>query len=89
MAGTLRASAVTVEELEIGSFVWVLLEQGLEWEQPSRAKHPTKSYANAMASGLLALEGLIDDLEIGSRKPEVERLGPKRAAFGFGFGGMK
>ena len=89
MAGPLRAIAVTVEEPETGSFVWVLLEQGLEWEQLLRAERATKSYAKAMASGLLALQGLIDNLEVGPRESKDERKGTAHAAFGFGFGVMK
>jgi len=49
----LRATAVTVEELEPGAFVWVLQEQGPEWEELSRADLLSKSYVKAMASGLL------------------------------------
>lgn len=89
MPGALRAIAVTVEEPEPGAFVWVLLEQGVDWA-PLRAGRPSKSYATAMANGLLALQGLIDDLETGPREPEAERAPAKKhATFGFGFGVLK
>lgn len=90
MPGALRAIAVTVEEPKPGAFVWVLLEQGLEWAPLLRAEQPSKSYARAVANGLLALQGLIADLEIGPREPETERAPSKKhATFGFGFGVLK
>lgn len=89
MAGPLRAIAVTVEEPEPGAFFWVLLEQGLEWEELSRDERSLKSYAKAMSSGLSALQDLIDNLDVGPREPEAERKSSKRATFGFGFGVLK
>ena len=89
MAGALRAIAVTVEEPEPGAFVWVLVEQGSEWAQFSQAEKARGSYARAMADGLLALQDLIEDLEIGPRMPELHHSPATRASFGFGFGGLK
>lgn len=89
MAGALRAIAVTVEEPEPGAFVWVLLEQESEWAQLSQAEKARGSYAQAMADGLLALQDLIEDLEIGPRMPELRHSPAERASFGFGFGGLK
>lgn len=91
MAGALRAIAVTVEEPKPGAFVWVLVEQGVGWATLSQAERPTRSYAKAMANGLLALQDLIEDLEIGPREPEPQdtHSAVERASFGFGFGELK
>ena len=80
----LRSIAVSVEEVEPGAFEWVLFEQGIEWSLLKRANRPTVSYAKAMAAGLLALQGMIDDLDAGPREQETEERAPKRATFGFG-----
>ena len=85
----LRSIAVSVEEVEPGAFEWVLFEQGIEWSPLMRADRPTATYAKAMAAGLLALQGMIDDLDAGPREQETEERAPKRATFGFGFGGLK
>jgi hypothetical protein len=88
--GGLRALAVTVEEPKPGAFFWVLLEQGVEWAPLSRAARPSKGYAKAMANGLLALQGLIEDLEAGPREPERAPASAKKGTtFGFGFGVLK
>lgn len=89
MAGALRAIAVTVEEPEPGAFVWVLVEQGVGWATLSQAERSSPSYAKAMANGLLALQDLIEDLEIGPRVPEAAHSAAERASFGFGFGALK
>lgn len=85
----LRSIAVSVEEVEPGAFEWVLFEQGIEWSLLKRANRPAASYDKAMAAGLLALQGMIDDLDSGPREEETEERPPKRATFGFGFGGLK
>ena len=85
----LRSIAVSVEEVEPGAFEWVLIERGIEWSLLKRAKRPTASCAKAMAAGLLALQGMIDDLDAGPREEETGERAPKRATFGFGFGGLK
>ena len=84
----LRSIAVTVEEVAPDAFEWVLLERGAEWASLQRAKQPVASYAKAMAAGLLALQDMVDDLDAGPREAEAD-LQPKRANFGFGFGGLK
>lgn len=89
MAGALRHIAVTVEEPEAGEFEWVLFEQGVEWTLLKRSKRPTASYAKAMATGLLVLQDMIEDLDAGPREEEAVDRPPKRATFGFGFGGLK
>lgn len=85
----LRSIAVSVEEVEPGAFEWVLFERGIEWSLLKRANRPTASYAKAMAAGLLALQGMINDFDAGPREEEKEERAPKRATFGFGFGGLK
>lgn len=85
----LRSIAVSVEEVERGDFEWVLFEHGVEWTLLKRANRPTASYSKAMAAGLLALQGLIEDLDAGPREERAKEQPPKRATFGFGFGGLK
>jgi hypothetical protein len=85
----LRSIAITIEEAEEGGFVWVLLEQVVEWSPIKRAEQPTKSYARAMADGLLALQVLIADLDAGPREPASTGSPVKREKFGFGFGLLK
>ena len=85
----LRSIAVTVEETTPGAFEWVLLERSIEWAPLHRAKRPLATYAKAMAAGLLALQDLVDDLDAGPREAEADAQPPKRANFGFGFGGLK
>lgn len=89
MDGALRSIAVTVEEPRPGAFEWVLLELSAEWGPIQRAKHATDSYAQAMAAGLWVLQQMIVDLDAGPRERARERPPAKRAAFGFGFGGLK
>lgn len=85
----LRSIAVTVEEATPGAFEWVLLERGVEWAALSRAKRPVASYGVAMAAGLRALQDMVDDLDAGPREVQADAEAPKRATFGFGFGGLK
>lgn len=89
MAGALRAIAVTVEEPKPGAFIWVLVEQGVGWATLSQAERPSRSYSKAMANGLLALQDLIEDLEVGPREPGDTHSAVERASFGFGFGELK
>lgn len=85
----LRSIAVTVEEPVPGEFEWVLLERGIDWAPLHRTKRPVATYAKAMAAGLLALQDLVDDLDAGPRDAEADAQPPRRATFGFGFGGLK
>jgi hypothetical protein len=82
----LRSISVTVDEPEHGLYFWQLLEHnGIDWEQLKFAEQPAPTYAQAMAAGLLALQALIDDLDIGPREPDIETAAPtKRSLFGFG-----
>jgi hypothetical protein len=48
-----------------------------------------KSYKAAMAAGLLELQKMVDDLDIGPREDEPEPAKAKKksgSVFGFGFG---
>ena len=65
----LRAIAVTIVETEQGGFEWCLLEQsGKRWTTQLTAEESLRSYRKAMAAGLLALQGLIEDLDAGPRE---------------------
>lgn len=85
----LRSIAVTVEEAAPGAFEWVLLERDIDWVLLCRAKRPAATYAKAMASGLLALQDMIENLDVGPRDEQADTPPHKRATFGFGFGGLK
>lgn len=68
-ATTLRPIAIHVQEPAPGRFEWVLTERGSgnAWAETQRAPAPAATYRQAMADGLLALQALIDDLDIGPR----------------------
>jgi hypothetical protein len=79
---TLRIIAVHVEEAEPGQFTWVLTERGgAQWTDVGRADAPSDTYQRAMAEGLLALQSMVDDLDIGPRGPKAEAA-PKRGKAG-------
>jgi hypothetical protein len=82
----LRSISVTVDEPEPGLYFWQLLEHnGLDWEQLAFADKPARTYSQAMSGGLLALQALVEDLDVGPREAEVEAAAPaKRSLFGFG-----
>ena len=81
MRTLLRPIAVSVEEPVAGQFRWLLSERGSEgvWSQLRRAPQPVSSYRQAMAEGLMALEAMIDDLEIGPRSPAGPQPAPPRS----------
>jgi hypothetical protein len=84
----LRSISITVDEPEPGAYFWQLLEyNGLDWEQLQFSERPAKTYAKAMADGLLALQALIDDLDVGPRDAEEEPARPGKKLL-FGFGGL-
>jgi hypothetical protein len=94
MTGRLRSISVTVEEPAPGAFHWVLLESTDDagvWTLLESSDRSFKKYRKAMAAGLLALQGLIDDLDVGPRQAgEHEDAAPagKGAARPFGFGDL-
>lgn len=51
-------------------FEWVITERVNEdqWKEIDRAKEGYKTYKTAMASGLMALEEMIADLDVGPRR---------------------
>ncbi|MEQ6310523.1 hypothetical protein ABN448_25120 [Delftia acidovorans] len=70
MADVLRLLAVHVAEPDPGMFEWVITERVNEdqWKEIDRAKEGYKTYKTAMASGLMALEEMIADLDVGPRR---------------------
>lgn len=90
MSNQLRSIAVTVEEAEPGAFVWRLLEHdGTGWTPLDMASRSVGSYAKSMAAGLVALQVLIDDVEVGPRRAVCAVLAadhgnPSSKPFGFG-----
>lgn len=77
----LRRIAVYVDEREDGWFQWVLIEQspGSEWADLSSAEHWFKTYHQAMAAGLLALQEQVDDLDVGPRKADEAETSQSKA----------
>ncbi|KQP49086.1 hypothetical protein [Pseudorhodoferax sp. Leaf274] len=64
----LRHIAVHVEEPKPGRFAWVLSERGVhDWEELDRSAALSERYQQAMAEGLLALQAMVPDLDIGPR----------------------
>lgn len=76
-AATLRPIAVHVQEAAPSRFHWVLTERGSgnAWAEIQRAPAPASTYRQAMADGLLALQALIDDLDIGPRSAAAQAPG--------------
>ena len=70
MADVLRLLAVHVAEPDPGPFEWVITERVNEdrWREIDRAEEGYKTYKTAMASGLVALEEMISDLDVGPRR---------------------
>jgi hypothetical protein len=77
---SLRHIAVHVEEPRTGEFAWVLTERAGDiddrWQPLERAKSTVGSYKAAMAEGLLALQRLVDDLEVGPRSEDKKEVQP-------------
>lgn len=73
MHSTLRAIAVSVEEPKARQFAWVLMERdGAAWTELDRAGVVAATYRQAMAAGLLALQALVENLDIGPRVAPTE-----------------
>ena len=73
---SLRHIAVYVEEPKPGRFAWVLAElKGRNWRQLERSDAPVASYKAAMADGLLALQAVVEDLDVGPREGDLPELG--------------
>ncbi|MDQ0023736.1 hypothetical protein J2X90_001531 [Variovorax paradoxus] len=100
---SLRSIAVTVFEDKEGAYRWRLVELEEEsWRVLRQQPRSTKTYKAAMAAGLVELQKMVEDLDVGPRedesegkpepkpepKPESEPAEGKKsgAAFGFGFG---
>jgi hypothetical protein len=67
----LRPIAIHVEEAEEGDFFWVLIERsrGDTWKEIERAGEPVATFKTAMADGLIALQAMTDNLDVGPRVP--------------------
>lgn len=101
MLAALRRIAVYVDEPAAHDFRWVLMERGPKgaWAEVNRAISSAATYHRAMADGLLALQGLVEDLEQGPRaesrpgrrakplpdsSPQAASEPSKTSFFGFG-----
>jgi hypothetical protein len=92
MHGALRKLAVTVSEEDSKSFSWEVVELLPDgaWTVVESGRRRLRSYHQAMAEGLLALQNRVPDLDIGPREPiqasdDKAHTSP-RNVFGFGFG---
>ncbi|RZJ49793.1 MAG: hypothetical protein EON49_26635, partial [Acidovorax sp.] len=67
MPADLRHIAVHVEEASDGGFEWVLSERDgrTAWAEIQRSASAAGTYKDAMAGGLVALEAMVEDLDIG------------------------
>jgi len=86
---TLRPIAITVVEDAQQAYRWQLIElDGDGWRVLREQSRPVRSYKAAMAAGLLQLQGMIDDLDVGPVEEEVKAApaAKKGPSFGFGFG---
>ena len=90
MTTNFRRIAIYVDETAHGLFRWVLIEQvkqTTDWNPIHEDRKSFRSYREAMAAGLMALQTTIDDLDRGPR--EVAAAEPsKRAGSHFGFGDL-
>ena len=68
----LRRVALHVEEVRAGRYQWVLSEvadaASAPWTRIDRAAKPASTYREAVAQGLLRLQGMVDDLDAGPRQ---------------------
>ncbi|MEJ8852821.1 hypothetical protein [Variovorax rhizosphaerae] len=79
----LRRLAIHVEEPRRGAFQWILSEvdEAATLIEVERAKSRAKTYRQAMADGLRALQAMVDDLDVGPRSQQaVEQAPSARAA---------
>ncbi|MDA8445657.1 hypothetical protein [Paracidovorax valerianellae] len=71
MTNILRPIAIHVEEPAPGAFSWVLIERDDghvdTWTPIRKAETAADTYQQAMADGLLALQSMVEDLDIGPR----------------------
>lgn len=70
MPTELRHIAIHVEEPEAGDFRWVLTERasGDTWEVRQKSDSAASTYQQAMADGLVALQLMVADLDVGPRR---------------------
>lgn len=91
MHGALRKLAVTVTEEDPNAFRWEVIEllPDGRWNMVEDGGRRLRTYHSAMAEGLLALQRMVPDLDLGPRESiqrEEEGDRPARSVFGFGFG---
>ncbi len=86
----LRHLAVTVIQSANKTYRWRLVELAPDgqWTAVDEQEESAKNYSAAMATGLLQLQEMIEDLAVGPRDedPEAPQAKRKGGLFGFGFG---
>ena len=70
---SLRSVAVTVLEEKEGAYRWRLVElEEDNWRLLRQQPRPMKTYKAAMAAGLVELQAMVEDLDVGPREEELE-----------------
>ena len=74
MADLLRLLAIYVAEPAPGRFEWVITERlnEAQWKEIGRAEEGSKTYKAAMAGGLVALQEMIPDPDVGPRQTQKQ-----------------
>ena len=83
MADVLRLLAIHVAEPDPGAFEWVITERvNDQWKEIDRAEDVFETYQTAMARGLVALEAMISNLDVGPRRDLEQNDTPQARAGG-------
>ncbi|MGJ7506002.1 hypothetical protein [Variovorax sp. GT1P44] len=91
MPASIRRIAIYVDATGEGAYRWVLIEHASKpsrWTEIKVSPKTQATYREAMADGLLALQGLVGDLDEGPREAADSERAPTRSGSRFGFGDL-
>jgi hypothetical protein len=91
MSTSMRRIAIYVNEAGDGGYRWMLIERGpksTHWTEIQAAEEPVETYREAMAAGLVALQAMIADLDVGPREAAAPEPASKPRGSHFGFGDL-
>jgi len=78
---SLRSVAVTVLEDSKGAYRWRLVElEEDNWRLLRQQPRAMKTYKAAMAAGLVELQAMVEDLDLGPREEELESEAERESA---------
>ena len=78
---SLRSVAVTVLEDSKGAYRWRLVElEEDNWRLLRQQPRAMKTYKAAMAAGLVELQAMVEDLDVGPREEELESEAERESA---------